>query len=98
MCRETFHARSEFNRAVKDEIGGTRKRDVGEPFAVAREAYLQGVAAAHRHLDWALELFRRRENQCARYHARAAGESFILDSALVGADRNRPFAAFLDEV
>src|SRR4051812_10493069 len=62
------------------------------------EPDLQFVPAAHQHANRAGDVFHRGKNQGAGYDASSARERFVLNPALVGADRDLPRAAFFEEI
>src|SRR5437773_12538721 len=88
----------DLNRAVKDKIGRPGQRHMSELTAHPLEIDLQRIAAADHNIDRSRGLRGGGKNQGARDNTRAAGQSFIFHSALIGADSNAARAALLAEI
>src|SRR5437588_587265 len=82
----------------ENKVGRAGERDFAKFFARPFEADLELVPAANQHSNWSAHVFQCRENQRAGHDSGPTGQGFVFHSALVGADRNLPFTALLQEI
>src|SRR5947207_1568782 len=90
--------KSNFDRSFENKIRRARQGDVAKLIARLVEADPELIPTPDQDPDRTTDIFQRRKNQGAGYHARPAGERLVFHPALIGANRDLLSAALLQKI